>query len=217
MCYILFTVHRFVILPLMFHTQYAMVITNRTMLKRLLFNTWIAQAKWINVYQSHTCYPINGNNNNKTREICLFYSSLLNVQLSGPRREIFVEYRPYLECDEETFLRECKRWMAKWTESSPAQYPDRVIARWVATEASYPTIRLFMMVLLCMPVSTATAERSFSKMRRVKTYLRNTMTTERLSGLRLLNIYQDREIHTKQVVDVFARRKERRLALIFKV
>ena len=64
------------------------------------------------------------------------------------------------------------------------------------------------MVLLCMPVSTATAERSFSKMRRVKTYLRNTMTTERLSGLGLVNIYQDREIHTEQVVDVFARSKD---------
>ena len=54
-----------------------------------------------------------------------------------------------------------------------------------------------------MPVSTATAERSFSKMRRVKTYLRNNMTTERLSGLGLLNIYQDHEINAEQVVDVF--------------
>mgnify|MGYP000442282983 CR=1 FL=1 len=59
-----------------------------------------------------------------------------------------------------------------------------------------------MIVLLCMPVSTATAERSFSTMRLVKTYLRNTMTTERLSGLGLLKIYQDREINAEQVVDV---------------
>ena len=99
-----------------------------------------------------------------------------------------LEYRPDLKWYEETFLRECKRWMAKWTESSPAQYPDLETALRVATEASYPNIRLCMMVLLCMPVSTATAERSFSTMRRVKTYLRNTMTTERLSGLGLLNI-----------------------------
>ena len=68
-----------------------------------------------------------------------------------------------------------------------------------------------------MPVSTATAERSFSTMRRVKTYLRSTMTTERMSGLGLLNIYQERAINAEQVVDIFARRKERRLALIFKM
>ena len=68
-----------------------------------------------------------------------------------------------------------------------------------------------------MPVSTATAERSFSTMRRVKAYLRSTMTTERMSGLGLLNIYQERAINAEQVVDIFARRKERRLALIFKM
>ena len=48
-----------------------------------------------------------------------------------------------------------QRWMAKWIESSPAQFPDLETALRVATEASYPNIRLCMMVLLCMPVSTA--------------------------------------------------------------
>ena len=56
---------------------------------------------------------------------------------------MFVEYRTDLECDEETILRECKRWVAKWTESSPAQYPDLETALRVATEASYPNIRLW--------------------------------------------------------------------------
>ncbi|XP_052767067.1 52 kDa repressor of the inhibitor of the protein kinase-like [Mya arenaria] len=131
--------------------------------------------------------------------------------------EIYAEYSPDLECDEETFVRECKRWIAKWTTTSPAEYPDLETSLRVATEASYPNIRLCMMVLMCMPVSTATAERSFSTMRRVKTYLRNTMTAERLSGLELLNIYQERDINAEHVVDVFARRKDRRLALVVKV
>ena len=43
------------------------------------------------------------------------------------------------------------------------------------------------------------------------------MTTERMSGLGLLNIYQERAINAEQVVDIFDRRKERRLALIFKM
>ena len=54
-------------------------------------------------------------------------------------------------------------------------------------------------------------------MRRVKTYLRSTMSTQRMSGLGLLNIYREREINAERVVDVFARRKERRLALLFRV
>ena len=40
-------------------------------------------------------------------------------------------------------------------------------------------------------VSSATAERSFSSLRRIKTYLRSTMTQERLSNLALLYIEQD--------------------------
>ena len=81
----------------------------------------------------------------------------------------------------------------------------------------YPNISKCLHVLLSMPVSTATAERSFSSMRRLKTYLRATMTTERLSGLGLMNIHRDREVSAKHVVDIFARRKDRRLALLFRV
>ena len=66
-----------------------------------------------------------------------------------------------------------------------------------------------------MPISTATAERSFSTMKRVKTYLRNTMTTQRLSGLGLLNIYSEKEIKADQVMDIFSRKKKRNWALIF--
>ncbi|KAH3847847.1 hypothetical protein DPMN_090181 [Dreissena polymorpha] len=40
------------------------------------------------------------------------------------------------------------------------------------------------------PVSTATADRSFCSITRVKTYLRSTMGMERMSGLALLNIHR---------------------------
>ncbi|XP_025196827.1 zinc finger MYM-type protein 1-like [Melanaphis sacchari] len=46
--------------------------------------------------------------------------------------------------------------------------------------------------LLVVPVSSASAERSFSTMKRVKTYLRSTMTSSRLNNLTLLSI--EREI-----------------------
>jgi hypothetical protein len=67
-----------------------------------------------------------------------------------------------------------------------------------------------------MPVSTATAERSFSTMKRLKTYLRSTMTTERLSGLGLMNVYRDMKINSEYIVDKFAARKQRRLAFVFR-
>ncbi|KAH3695238.1 hypothetical protein DPMN_082695 [Dreissena polymorpha] len=67
-----------------------------------------------------------------------------------------------------------------------------------------------------MPVSTATAEKSFSIMQLVKIYLRSTMVTERLSGLGVLNLYREKELDPDRIVDIFANNQNRRLALLFK-
>jgi len=48
-------------------------------------------------------------------------------------------------------------------------------------------IRLFLVI----PVTSATAERSFSAMRRLKTYLRSTMTAERLNAVMVLHTHKD--------------------------
>ena len=44
---------------------------------------------------------------------------------------------------------------------------------------------------LTFPVTTSTAERSFSSLRRLKTFLRNTMTSCRLNNLFLMYVHQD--------------------------
>lgn len=49
-----------------------------------------------------------------------------------------------------------------------------------------PEFVKLMKIVLTMPVSTCTAERSFSCLRRLKTYLRSTMTQERLNHLAVL-------------------------------
>ena len=46
-------------------------------------------------------------------------------------------------------------------------------------------------LLIVMPASNATSERSFSALRRIKTYMRTTMTQERLNNLMLLHVHQE--------------------------
>ena len=46
-------------------------------------------------------------------------------------------------------------------------------------------------LLLIMPATNATSERSFSALRRIKTYLRSTMSQARMNHLMILNYYQD--------------------------
>ena len=58
-------------------------------------------------------------------------------------------------------------------------------------------VRLFLTV----PVTTATGERSFSTLRRIKTYLRSTMSQKRLNNTLLLNIHKE-ETDNLVVADV---------------
>ena len=65
-----------------------------------------------------------------------------------------------------------------------------------------------------MPVSSASSERSFSAMRRVKYCLRATMGDEILSNLSLLHIHRARNLSLEDVINTFAVRQNRRLDFI---
>ena len=65
-----------------------------------------------------------------------------------------------------------------------------------------------------IPVTTATAERTFSALRRVKTYLRSTMTEERLNNVMLLHTHKDlaTELDLIKVASIFVSANSRRQA-----
>ncbi|CAF4338066.1 unnamed protein product, partial [Rotaria magnacalcarata] len=60
--------------------------------------------------------------------------------------------------------------------------------------ACLPVMDELFKILWTIPVNTCTCERSFSTLRRIKTYLRSTTGEYRLSGLALLNIEREVEI-----------------------
>ncbi|XP_026819055.1 zinc finger MYM-type protein 1-like [Rhopalosiphum maidis] len=51
-----------------------------------------------------------------------------------------------------------------------------------------PNLSIALRILITLPVSVATGERSFSKLKLIKTYLRSTMKNERLCGLAMISI-----------------------------
>ncbi|XP_023241592.1 zinc finger MYM-type protein 1-like [Centruroides sculpturatus] len=55
----------------------------------------------------------------------------------------------------------------------------------------YPTMEVVLRIIATTPVTVASAERSFSKLKIIKTYLRNSMTQDRLSALAILSIEND--------------------------
>ena len=52
----------------------------------------------------------------------------------------------------------------------------------------YPNVSIAYRILLTMPVTVASAERSFSKLKLLKSYLRSSMSQERLDDLAILCI-----------------------------
>ncbi|XP_022165596.1 zinc finger MYM-type protein 1-like [Myzus persicae] len=76
----------------------------------------------------------------------------------------------------------------------------------------FPNISIALRIILTIPVTSASAERSFSKLKLIKTYLRNTMTQNRLSGLAMLSIENEMasELNFDSIIDAFAAKKSRK-------
>lgn len=67
-------------------------------------------------------------------------------------------------------------------------------------------------IMLTLPVSVASGERSFSKLKLIKNHLRSTMKQDRLNGLSIISIeYELAEtISYDDIIDDFASKKARR-------
>jgi len=63
-------------------------------------------------------------------------------------------------------------------------------------------------VSVILPVSTATCERSFSTMRRIKTWLRTCMNQDRFSNLSIMNIEKDIPINNEDILNIFEKNRE---------
>ncbi|KAJ8897834.1 hypothetical protein PR048_003187 [Dryococelus australis] len=79
-------------------------------------------------------------------------------------------------------------------------------------EAALPEIIKILRIYLTYPVSSSTAERSFSALRRLKTFLRSTMTQPRLNHLLLLDIHKDKcdELNVEEMAEEFIETNNRR-------
>lgn len=86
----------------------------------------------------------------------------------------------------------------------------------VSSKDVFPTIWSLLKILATLPVSTATAERSFSTLKRVKTWLRTSIGQERLNDLCLLNIHRDFNMYEKheKIINNFASKNKNRLDFV---
>ncbi len=115
-----------------------------------------------------------------------------------------------LNGDLRTVKSEIRVWLREMREEESLSVVE-CIAR--ARHLYLPNIVTLLREYAVLPISNATSERSFSTLRRLKTYLRTTMNTDRLSGLALASIHRDIDIPANVIVDLFRDMKPRRIML----
>ncbi|XP_008186326.1 zinc finger MYM-type protein 1-like [Acyrthosiphon pisum] len=77
----------------------------------------------------------------------------------------------------------------------------------------FPNIGIALRILLTIPVTSACAERSFSKLKLIKTYLRNKLSQENISGLSIISIEKDisESLNYDDIINQFAAKKSRKV------
>lgn len=73
----------------------------------------------------------------------------------------------------------------------------------------FPNIYKLLQILITLPITSCEAERSFSTLKRIKSYLRNTTSERRLNGLAALNIHYEVSVTPEEVIHHLSSKKHR--------
>uniref|UniRef100_A0A3B1K7X7 TTF-type domain-containing protein n=1 Tax=Astyanax mexicanus TaxID=7994 RepID=A0A3B1K7X7_ASTMX len=75
----------------------------------------------------------------------------------------------------------------------------------------YGNLSIALRLLLTLPITVASGERSFSSLKLIKNFLRSTMSQERLTGLAMISIEQRvrRSLNMEDIINAFAETKTR--------
>ena len=119
---------------------------------------------------------------------------------------------------------ELRRWEDLWKrkKTSPFGYdqeqlptvniPDNFLLSLTACDShSFPNIHRLLIIGCTLPITSAEAERTFSLMRRIKTFARSTMCEERFADLGVIAMNYGERITVDDVARAFVEKNPRRL------
>ncbi|KAK3091798.1 hypothetical protein FSP39_022710 [Pinctada imbricata] len=112
------------------------------------------------------------------------------------------------------FVRELTEWrrQCKTPAEKTSDIPQDLLGLFnIVDEDTYPNVKRLLHIACVLPITTCEAERSFSGLRRIKSYLRSTMHEERLTGLALMHLHHSMEIDTNEIVQKIITQQNRRM------
>lgn len=125
-----------------------------------------------------------------------FFFNLTELSISEVREKAERLRKHYSTDLDSSFPNECIHFRSHLLTLPKEKLPLSIIDMCVSFkkegfEDIYPYVNIALRMYLCCPVSNCSSERSFSALKRIKSYLRSRMTDERLNSIAILNIESD--------------------------
>jgi hAT family dimerisation domain. len=149
----------------------------------------------------------------------LIPSKILSLDSESPEKSLKDLLFPFIQFYEEEFPSvhlldsELALWRQYWLTDKEICLNNITLTLKAVKFDGFENIKVALRILATLPITSCECERSFSGMRRLKTYSRTTMVNERLNGLALMNFHMDKVPDTENVINNFAGMKNRRLEL----
>ena len=125
--------------------------------------------------------------------------------------ECFLTHETYSNIDGLDLFSELKilKEVLQINENSPIN-----VLNYIKRLESFPNACITFRILLTIHVTVAATERSFSKLKLIKSYLRSTMSQKRLSRLTILSIEKEMlaKLESKILISNFASQKARKIS-----
>ena len=109
---------------------------------------------------------------------------------------------------------EFEMWKEKCLNMEEEDRPETIVeALDLCNSQILPNIYCLLKIFITMPVTSCTAERTFSSLKFLKNYLRSTTREDRMSSLAMIYIHKDLIIDIENIIDRFSV-KNRRLNFV---
>jgi hypothetical protein len=148
------------------------------------------------------------------------YSELETILLSGKVSDLALNYpelQPLNTLQIEISMLRTTQNLDR-TKSSVDDYAKLLMTMSPEVRGMFPHVEALVRLLLVNPASSASAERSFSSLRRLKTYLRSTIKQSRLNHVAVCHIHKSilNEIEVEELMKQFVMHKDSRISVFGK-
>ena len=118
--------------------------------------------------------------------LCVTTTAASVKELDKNIDRLVTNYMADLEDDRDLVKEEIHQWKTEWQDVAKKDRPNTAASALKACDKRrFPNVKRLLRILCTLPLTSAERKRTFSCMRRLKSYLRSTMNAKHFNGLAL--------------------------------